>query len=431
MAGAPLVIHTYPNNYRVNKAVIAARYNDIEVSTPTFEMGTANKTPEYLAKFPTGKVPAMETPFGGLFESGAIAKYIARLRPDTGLMGVNFFQQAQIEQWIDFCSFEIEVSRGAWIGQIFGYRPANQAIYEEAKVQINKALGVINAHLLNKTYLVGNQVTLADIVLITALQGLFEMVLTADVRNQFPNVMRWFDLCVHQKEFASVINEVKFCTEEKKIGEAKAVVVETKEADKPRSGSVANKKDEKPAENKEDGNKKGKGNKQSKKEENKPAETKPAEEKPAETANQNNAEGSGKKNKNKGNKNESGKKEEPKTDAPKEEPKKGKQQSKKDDKPAEDKPKEEAKRPESAKKQQQPKKDKEAGSETPRKDSNAPAPKTEEKAKKEQQPKKEKEATAETPKKEGGKQEGGKKESGKKEGGQQQGGGKNKSKGKQ
>jgi elongation factor 1-gamma len=70
----------------------------------------------------------MDTPFGPLFESGAIAKYVARLRPDTGLMGINFYQAAQIEQWIDFCSFELEVPRGQWIGQILGYRPQNQAI---------------------------------------------------------------------------------------------------------------------------------------------------------------------------------------------------------------------------------------------------------------------------------------------------------------
>ena len=39
----------------------------------------AMQTPEFLARFPTGKVPAMDTPNGPLFESFAIARYVARL----------------------------------------------------------------------------------------------------------------------------------------------------------------------------------------------------------------------------------------------------------------------------------------------------------------------------------------------------------------
>ena len=43
---------------------------------PAFEMGKTNKSPEYLAKFPMGKVPALETADGKtLYESGAIAYY--------------------------------------------------------------------------------------------------------------------------------------------------------------------------------------------------------------------------------------------------------------------------------------------------------------------------------------------------------------------
>lgn len=49
-------IYTYPNSDRANKALIAAKYAGIEVNVPPFNMGVDNKTPEFLAKFPTGKV---------------------------------------------------------------------------------------------------------------------------------------------------------------------------------------------------------------------------------------------------------------------------------------------------------------------------------------------------------------------------------------
>ena len=42
---------------------------------------------EYLAKNPLGKIPALETENGPLFESNAILRYIARLKPESGLYG--------------------------------------------------------------------------------------------------------------------------------------------------------------------------------------------------------------------------------------------------------------------------------------------------------------------------------------------------------
>jgi elongation factor 1-gamma len=53
----------------------------------------------------------METPFGPLYESGAILKYIARLRADTNLFGINFYENALVEQWLDWCAFEVEPAR--------------------------------------------------------------------------------------------------------------------------------------------------------------------------------------------------------------------------------------------------------------------------------------------------------------------------------
>ena len=42
---------------------------------PDFKFAVDNKTPEFLKKFPLGKVPAMDTPFGPLVESMAMLKY--------------------------------------------------------------------------------------------------------------------------------------------------------------------------------------------------------------------------------------------------------------------------------------------------------------------------------------------------------------------
>jgi hypothetical protein len=71
-----------------NKALIAAKYAGVAVDTPRFTLGTDNKTPAFLKLSPSGKVPALEVAPGvGVFESNAIARYIAKLAPDAGLLG--------------------------------------------------------------------------------------------------------------------------------------------------------------------------------------------------------------------------------------------------------------------------------------------------------------------------------------------------------
>ena len=42
---------------------------------------------EYLTKNPLGKIPTLVTENGPLFESNAILRYIARLKPESGLYG--------------------------------------------------------------------------------------------------------------------------------------------------------------------------------------------------------------------------------------------------------------------------------------------------------------------------------------------------------
>ena len=53
-------LYTYPENFRACKVLIAAQYSGVEVKVvsepPEFQLGVTNKTPEFLAKFPLGKV---------------------------------------------------------------------------------------------------------------------------------------------------------------------------------------------------------------------------------------------------------------------------------------------------------------------------------------------------------------------------------------
>jgi len=203
-------IHTYPNNPRVWKAQIAGKYVGVEIETPAFEMGKDNKSKEFLAKFPVGKVPVLETPEGPVFESNAIARHVAR-QEGSKLYGSSSYEAALIDQWIDFASNEIELPSAAWLYPILDIVPENREATSKAKGDIRKALDILSHHLETRTFLVGERVSLADIVVSMALYRLYKMVLDPGFRKGWRHVNRWFLTLVHQPEFASVIGEVQLC----------------------------------------------------------------------------------------------------------------------------------------------------------------------------------------------------------------------------
>ncbi|KAM7316062.1 hypothetical protein ACRRTK_024742 [Alexandromys fortis] len=87
-------LYTYPENWRAFNALIAAQYSGAQVrvlsAPPHFHFGQTNRTPEFLRKFPAGKVPAFEDDGGFcVFESNAIAYYITWVFPTLVFMHHN------------------------------------------------------------------------------------------------------------------------------------------------------------------------------------------------------------------------------------------------------------------------------------------------------------------------------------------------------
>ena len=148
-----------------------------------------------------------------------------------------FSVQALVDQWIDFASNEIELPSAAWIYPILDIVPENREATNKAKGDIRKALDILNHHLETRTFLVGERVSLADIVVSMSLYRLYQLVcfayfslgsfsflifrqvLDPGFRKGWKNLNRWFLTLVHQHEFASVIGEVHLC---EKMAVAKA-----------------------------------------------------------------------------------------------------------------------------------------------------------------------------------------------------------------
>merc|ERR1712026_604350 len=200
-------LYTYPDNFRAQKVLIAAEYSGAKVKLASnFVFGETNTTKEFLAKFPSGKVPAFESDNGMcLFESNAIAYYVAN---DQLRGGKDPLAQSQILQWLNFADSDILPAACTWVFPCLGIMQFNKSATERAKEDVKKAMTALNDHLLHHTYLVGERVTLADIVVACTMLSLYQNVLDPGFRKPFGNVNRCFTTIINQPQVKKVVGAV-------------------------------------------------------------------------------------------------------------------------------------------------------------------------------------------------------------------------------
>jgi len=107
----------------------------------------------------------------------------------------------------------------------------------------------LDSHLLTRTYLVGNRISLADIVVANSLVRLFELVLDPTFRSEFVNATRWFTTIVNQPHFVAVRGHVTLADKvaQPPKQEKKEKAAPAPKAEKPAPAPKQEKPKEKPA----------------------------------------------------------------------------------------------------------------------------------------------------------------------------------------
>jgi len=186
------VLHCSPGHPNGLKIRITGKYGGIEIpdGIQGFKMGDHNKTPEFLKMNPMGQIPTFQTPDGPLFESMAIARYVAsKGSASEQLLGKTSYEQAVIDQWIHFCRSNFE---GLYPLFAFaaGWRPYEEKSFNEALAKVEKAFTGLelsfNHH--DRKFVVGNHVTLADIVIGTSLSAALKTSLDTAFFSKYPKV---------------------------------------------------------------------------------------------------------------------------------------------------------------------------------------------------------------------------------------------------
>jgi len=206
------MLHYYePQIYKAHKALVAAKFNSVTLEAKVFNPDKDAKKPDFLAKNPTGKVPFFETDRGCLFTSNAIARYVARCRADTPLYGRSFDEEGQIDTWVEFCTHDLEIPLMAWLYPVMGLMEEVPAATVVAKADVKKAFGTLEDRLGGSEFLIGDCVTLADIVVVCALKEGMVRIFDDAFKKPFPKTCLWFQKCCAMPHFKAVLGEVPLC----------------------------------------------------------------------------------------------------------------------------------------------------------------------------------------------------------------------------
>ena len=152
------------NSYKVRLALalLTAPYQAIEIDILRGE----SRTPDFLAKNPSGQVPLLEVEEGRyLAESNAILWYVAGGTPLAPELRV---ERAEALQWMFFEQHALEPNIGAayfWLALVKGGRDLQTHALEDWMERGYAALQVMENHLKTEDYFAANQLTVADIAL--------------------------------------------------------------------------------------------------------------------------------------------------------------------------------------------------------------------------------------------------------------------------
>jgi glutathione S-transferase len=147
-------------------------------------------TPEYLAKFPQGQVPAIELDDGRtLAQLNAIIRYLAR---GTHLLPDDPFTQAKIDEWLFWEQYSHEPYVAVCRYHMFYLGNSKESRDPNRVERGEKALDHMERQLLRQSFLVGDTLTIADIALLAytrvAHEGGFDLITR-------PNLKAWISRC--------------------------------------------------------------------------------------------------------------------------------------------------------------------------------------------------------------------------------------------
>ena len=169
-----------PNPRRVK---IFAAEKDIQLELIKCDLVKGeHKTPEFIEKSPSGKIPVLELDDGScISESVAICRYLEEIFPEPNLFGSTPYELAYIESRNRHLELELWTQIGiSWVngpivGRLGRFKQIKEA-KESSDRNTQKFYERLDAELAVTQFVAGDRYTIADITLLTAIDFATAMV---------------------------------------------------------------------------------------------------------------------------------------------------------------------------------------------------------------------------------------------------------------
>jgi glutathione S-transferase len=187
-----LYCHPASHNARRVLALIKHLALDVEICEVDLFQGATRK-PDYLAMNPFGGVPALQDGDFLLTESNAIMQYLAAQKPNA-LWPEDTRLRADITRWQFWQTAQFGLAcYGLLVEHLLkgmrGQEP-DAAKVEDALARFHRSAAIMEAHLGKHDYLVGDQLTLADLSLAADLTYAAPSRLPLE---NYPHIQSWYE----------------------------------------------------------------------------------------------------------------------------------------------------------------------------------------------------------------------------------------------
>jgi glutathione S-transferase len=161
-------------------------------------------TQQYRNLNPNGLVPTLEDDGFVLWESNTIVRYLAAKHSAGRLWPEDLKIRAEADRWMDWqaTTFWPSFRPLFWNLVRTPVDQRDEAAMEESRARTAEIVGYLDAHLRNRNYIVGEDLTMGDIPLGCAIWRWYGLQIE---RPATPNVQRWFDTLCARPAYRKVV----------------------------------------------------------------------------------------------------------------------------------------------------------------------------------------------------------------------------------
>lgn len=191
-------LYVMPVSPNVRKAQAVVNFLDLDVEVISKDvMAGELKTDEFLGINPNGKVPALEDGDFNVWESNAVAQYLASTAPENELFPNDIVKRTDITRWQFWESNHYNKAVGSvvWetiIKKLFKIPgDPDEKIIKSGLNDFNRFAAILEEQLEGQDFITGDTLTLADF----SVGAMSSLVLSKYSRiplEDFPNIKGWY-----------------------------------------------------------------------------------------------------------------------------------------------------------------------------------------------------------------------------------------------